>query len=148
MSSIACIHCLCIPVIVLARVLSCNYNHSHNLSVHLVPRAMSASSEAFHIVVKSQLMPMLLPYEFPKARVNRATRVALDCVHLRNVVWGMPCGSRARPSFDQPSFVYVENDEIGTPMIYACALCHNFIFEECTNNTRQSAASRMDHDLP
>ena len=119
-----------IPVIVLARVLSCNYNHSHNLSVHLVPRAMSAGSEALLVVAKSELIQVLLPYEFPKARVDRATRVTLDCIHLRNVVWGMPCGSCGRPSFDQPTFVYVENDEMGTPMIYACALCHNFIFEE------------------
>ena len=119
----------CIPVIVLARMLSCNYNHSHNLSAHLVPRAMSAGSEAFHIVVKSQLTPMLLPYEFPKARVNRATRVALDCVHLRNVVWGMPCGACGRPSLNQPTFVYIENDWKGKPMIYTCALCQNYIFE-------------------
>ena len=105
---------------------------------------MSASSEALLVEAKSELIQVLVPYEFPIARVVRATRVTLDCIHLRNVVWGMPCGSCGRPSFDQPTFVYVENDEMGTPMIYAGAVCHNFIFEEWwwqpnTNNAIQSA---------
>ena len=118
-----------IPVIVLARVQSSNYNNSYNRSVHQVLRAMSAGSQALLVVVNSDLIHLLLPYEFPKARVYRAARLAMDRAHLQNVIWGRPWSVCTRPSPDQPTFVYVQEDVDGRPEFYTCVLCHNFIFE-------------------
>ena len=91
---------------------------------------MPTGLEALLVLAGVDRFPLYVPYYFPTLRACRELRSNFDGLHLRGALYARQCPLCDRYGKNKKTFVFVQEDVSGNPLLYTCYLCKRCIWPE------------------